>query len=706
MINLKDKKVSSRGKSVSFATGSTIPMATPSVTGSPIPGAMRMATSSLIPGATSSATSFGTTGSATSSVTPMATSSVTPIATRRVKFSKDPNINTNVLATIIPFKKTKPILKSTTKPNVTSGSTSASKTKKLKKKLHNINSYNVNPFIEKIDFKISDILSNKNAGLPLIPGIYFVQKSNANPDYITHPLSNNKDDKIYGYDNIGTEAITKYYNIKNSLYKLETIKNFIISIININKKLFETIKISQKKYNLIKGNVFFNFKEKLYDNFISIFGSSEGNISKLTKTKDKDNSSSYKDKNVSKITIYVLIRALVKNNYNLLKKMKKSSNPKDPYFMYIFQNESNKKSKSYFYKLFQEYKKERTNLIKYILNDYGILAFHFIFDLKYKLTKPDITINPNENIENYKIINKETNVNSNKETNVNSNNDYNVGDILYNRSKDKSNKIIYGKEYGYIYNIDYRLSKPYTIKLKNPNNEQFAYLSISDMLKYIKKNKIKPTLQKKINNFNLLYKNLISNDSIISDYKNNINTIYSNFYKSLNNYLNENPEYSLYDVIKNNLDLEINLFKFIFNYVDIGIFNRAVEINTNIKTYIDNRIMDFESKYESYILLFNTINKIISNDNFYNNNLSSLDFSNFLTNLITKLDEGNINNNNSIDNFIIKFKDKLKELVSIYDPSGTHTLKTFINSFNNKLLITPKFIGVLKTKLNNISKTI
>ena len=555
---------------------------------------------------------------------------------------------------------------------------------KSKKKSTNIKHSNIEPFIEKIRFNISDVLSNDNTGLPLIPGIYFVQKTTYTPDFITHPLSENINNKVYQYDNIGTEAITKYYNIKNSLSKLETIKNFIISIIKTNKKLFESIKISQKKYKLTKDNVFYNFKEKLNDNFISIFGSYSENIRKLTKIKGKENNtvSFYKDKDVFKITIYVLIRALAKNNYNLLKKRNKLSDPKDPDFIYIFQNEFNKKSKSYFFKLFQEYKKEREKLIKYILNDYGLLAFHFIFDLKYKLSKPNIIINPNENIENYIIIDKEANTDSNKK--------YNIGDVLYSDNT-YSNKI------GYIYSIDYFKDIPYTIK-KSDNT--FAYEN--NITKYYIKNKIKPSLQEKINNFNLLYKNLISNESIISDYKKNINNIYSDFYKSLNNYFNENSENNLYDVITNNLDLEINLFKFIFNYVDMGIFNRAVEINYKVKKYIDNKIIDFENKYESYILLFNTINNVISNENYYNNNLNSLDFSNFLTNIINELyKENNYNNNkdNYMKNFIPLLKDKLKKLANeINNNSEKSKSKTEINSIKNNILITPNFIGILKDK--------
>jgi hypothetical protein len=619
----------------------------------------------------------------------------------------------------------------------------------LPKKSNNINSSNIKPFTEKIKFDISDILSNDNTGLPLIPGIYFVQKTTYEPKYITHPLSPNKNNTIYEYDNIGSEAISKYHNIKNLLYKLDVIKNFIISIINNNKKLFETIKISQKKYNLTKNNVFFKFKEKLNDNFISVFGENNKETKILTTIKKQQQNINpqfknplknfktqnpfpgsfrpqtkftiqspikyteiqspiktngailYKDKDIPKITIYLFIRAFIKNNYNLLKKKSKSLDNSDNLdFMYIFQKEFNKKSKSFFYKLFQEYVRERNKLIKYVSTDYGILAFNFIFDLKYKLNTPNTNINPNENIDSYKIINKEIDINSN--------NKYNIGDVLYS-NKDYSNKV------GYVYKKDFSDTKPYTIKISNTNklvnsNESNDYekYNLKEMEnKFHVKSKAKPTLQEKIHNFNLLYKNLIGQESIVSNYSKNINNIYSNFYKSIDNYLNDNSENNLFNVINNNLELDVNLFKFIFNYVDIGIFKKAVDINYKIKKYIDNKIDNFESKYESYILLFNQINNIISFDNIYKDDLDNLDFKNFLNNIIEKLNNNNNNDDNDNSESISKVRlNKITSLLSKSHSSSNGLLaskKTNANIFKNikdhvkklhKIFVDHKFIKI------------
>jgi hypothetical protein len=592
-------------------------------------------------------------------------------------------------------------------PNKLSSANTSSKSNILSNSNpNNINHNNVKPFIDKINFDISDVLSNDNTGLPLIPGIYFVQKTFDVPDYITYPPSSSNKNGIYDYDNIGTQSITRYYNIKNCINKLETIKNFIIDILKDNKKLFDTIKISQKKYNLTKKNLFFDFKEKMNDNFIPVFGDNKNNINKLTKFKNQKNANLlgtslkfskisnkgitnmipgyniglkkglsyitiskpyirprnkdgnlienpayfYKNKDVKKITFYLLIRAFIKNNYNLLKINSKSKSksilkinnknnkPDDIAFMKIFQQEFNRKSKSYFYKLFQEYNKTRQTLIKYIKSDYGILAFDFMFDIKYKLNTKYTTVNPDQNIEDYKIIDKETKINSTSNRTV--------GDILY-----KS-----GNKIGYIYDIDFSESKPYTVKLySNNNNNTTTKKMTEDEIKAYSTStkKIEPTLQEKIHNFNLMYKNIISQDNIVANYKKNIDTIYSDFYKSINNFLNNTDEYNLFNIITNNLEFDINLFKFIFNYVDIGVFNKAVGINFKIKKYINNKINDFESKYESYILLFNQINGVISKNDFLNDTLDNLDFEKFLNGIIENLQTGT-NSNSNLNNITNK----------------------------------------------------
>jgi hypothetical protein len=446
--------------------------------------------------------------------------------------------------------------------------------------------------------------------------MYFVEKgtiSKSNSkDLIVKTLTyppTNKNSKVYSYDNIGTESITAYFNIKNSFNKLETIKKFIITILNDNKKLFESINVSKETYKLNKNNIFYKFKEKLDDNFDSIIGK-ESNISKSVKDAIIGN----KEKEPSKFTMPLFIHILSKNKYNILKKKVKET--ENPDFLFIFQNEYNGKSKSYFYKLFQEYIKERKKLIKYIDKYYGLLAFDFIFDIKYKLDiETNNSVKVNENIDDYKIINKEPNMN---------NKNFQVGDsVKYNTGSSEIN--------AFITKIDFDKTEPYTIKYKNDSiknkNVNSSKLKKSNSI-------VKPTLQLKIHNFDLLYQSIIGESIIKSNYLKKINKIYSNFYESMDNYLSGNTPFNLYNIIVNDIELDINLLKFIFNYVDISMFNKAVNVHFKIKDNIREKINNFETYYDSYIIWYNKLKGYISSSDILIDEISESDFSDYLSKII------------------------------------------------------------------------
>jgi len=643
---------------------------------------------------------------------------------------------------------------------------------------NNITKNNIKPFfntnVVMPKFNLKQILSIKNFGLPLIPGMYFVEKGTISKSNVSPPVKNKltTDPKnkgtVYSYDNIGTESITAYFNIKNSFNKLETIKNFIITILNDNKKIFETVNISKETYKLNKNNIFYKFKEKLDDNFESIIGK-ESNFTKPIKNKIFGNKP-------TKLTMPLFIHILEKNNYNILKnKVKKTNNPD---FLFIFQNEYNGKSKSYFYKLFQEYTQERKKLINYIKQYYGLLAFDFIFDIKHKLDiENNTSVNVNENIKYYKIINKNENYNFKigdyviinyndtkingiiiriilekndkiyiikdrfstkiykiKETKNNNNNKYFLmsikkdestesktsntsteistetrrtslissyegGSNLITRKKSVDFRPIYSPELPaspittpryrstatytasspvpetkplepleqevemtinnnnifevgdyvkynnnnmnyFIIKINFDKSEPYTIKQKN--NLKIIHTTI-DKLEKIKTNIVKPTLNPKIHNFDTLYQSIIGESTIKNNYLKKINKIYSDFYLSIDNYLSGKTQFNLYNIIVNNIELDMNLFKFIFNYVDISMFNKAVNIHFKIKDNIREKINNLELYYDSYIIWYNKLKGYISSDSdIFIDNISETDFSDYLSDIIDELLKKNI----------------------------------------------------------------
>jgi len=527
-----------------------------------------------------------------------------------------------------------------------------------------------------------NILSDANNSLPLIPGMYFgenidiknivnilneesnvssnvssIASSNVSSNPFNHikpvyssrsstisnltsneinsitTTNNNKKKIVVSYDNLGSKIISIYYNVMNSINKLEMIKTFILTILNDNRKDFESIKVSKNKYNLLKKNLIFNFKEKLSDNFISALSKEQvfsKTLDKLSQTfKDSTEKISTSPNNEikapTKTTFPTFIQGLTNNKYNLLSNtIDKSENP---YFLNIFQNEFKGKSKSFYYKLFQEYINERKNLLKYVKDNYGLLAFSFMFDLNH-------TFNYNENQNKSKSKNNLANYQIIESNNITSsiNNSYKIGDKVN----------ILGNN-GTIIGIDFTSNpeKPYKIKLDSANSANGA----SSIKNYSKSNitksmdnKIKPTLLSKIHNFDMLYTNFVSKQEIQLNYTKNINKIYADFYKSLNNYISGNMEFNLLNIITNNLDLDINLFKLVFNYVDKSIFYKAVDIHYEIKDFISSKINTFESYYESYILWYNKLHGVVSlnTDILFQDNIPANSFQLFLKSILEK----------------------------------------------------------------------
>ncbi len=463
----------------------------------------------------------------------------------------------------------------------------------------NLKSKNIRPFFDTsvIDSNINliNILSDENYGLPLIPGIYF-----------------NKD------DNTGSKIISIYFNIKNSIEKLETIQNMIIDILRGNIKTFENIKISKSTYKISKKNLFYDFKSNIDDNnFISYITYKKTTITKklksgFTSLKEEDQSKAYSNL-TNEISFSLLLHKFNKNKNNLLIS---EQNSNQPYFIQIFQNEFKDKTKSFYYGMFKEYIDERNKLLQYITNtnnNSGILAFSNIFELTHKI-----------NID------------------------------LQTQSKNKTQNQL--SDY-IIYNNNSSNIKPTTTTNTTTN-------SISNFFINENNRNNAPNLLDKIHDYDMLYLNIKSIETLNNEYIGSINKIYNNFYGSLNEYLDGVNELNLFNLIKNEMTVYLNFFKLIFNYVDKIVLFKSNQVNHEIKNQIYKQISTFETLYHPYLkwyeeLIYPSINpQSLSNTTIHTN-----DFKKFIKNTIKntvvpktktpiiKFPSNNNNENNNIDIF-------------------------------------------------------
>lgn len=521
---------------------------------------------------------------------------------------------------------------------------------------------------------ILNILSNENYGLPLIPGMYFGQNS----------IKSKIDDKQYivGYDNIGSNILSNYNNIKNSLEKLESIKSFIVNILNSNSYTLKPIKVSKEKYKLSKKHLLYLFNENLNQSFVSLLNTKKPkstpiksltnkvsnkfknaksfiynrtsvlrqrtnnaqrkiinasrHINNLTNELNKKilgRNSSQKiknsvisggDKNDKKtISFQKFIEKFSKNNFNLLKKTLNTND--NPYFMFIFQNEYKAKNKAFFYKLFSQYVSERQKLLKFIKNNNGILAFSYMFDMTYRsinASNNDDTTKKSKNQKKYRLLEPYY-----KPKNNSTNTNFNVGDIVNITQSNGTKKKATITQIDFV-NIQ---KKPYQIEYENGTTGDVNVENISEISK-----KAKPTLSSKIQKFSTLYTNFVNKDIIQNNYNKNINQTYNNFYKSLDDFISGNTEFNLLNVCVNGIETDFNLLKFIFNYVDVIMYNIVVDNDYKIKEYISNKINIFERYYEQYILWYNEMLGLVSSDILFKDTFGKDDFKEFLDKILEK----------------------------------------------------------------------
>lgn len=392
-------------------------------------------------------------------------------------------------------------------------------------------------------------------------------------------------------DPIGNTIINHFYTIKFNLEKLETSIKFISSILLTCKCNLESIKISNNKYKLLKKNLLIPFHDTFNETFRN----------------NTNSESSFID----------FMKIFINNNHNILN----NYNDNFPYFFKIFQNEYNDESKSYFLKLFKKYIEIRSNLLQYLINledsEYGLNSFKFMFDI---INSKEKNINKNncnnKQYENY-IIN-------NKNNSIPNNNNFKVFDKVS----------IAGKE-GVIIGINYYADPetPFSVQIGN----EIVKYGVS-ALKKIDITTVKPTLDSKISLYDSLYYNKRSSDYYKNNHLKNMNKYYKNLLTSINSAF-ENQSNNLYEVLINGLNIDLNLIKFIFYYVDTNLYDKAIDSYTQINEYIYNNINSFDSYYDDYIKWYNKLLDNIVSPGITTNITSDSNFEEYFDNIFQKLEK-------------------------------------------------------------------
>lgn len=231
----------------------------------------------------------------------------------------------------------------------------------------------------------------------------------------------------------------------------------------------------------------------------------------------------------------------------------------------IFQDKYNKKNKTFFLNLLKKYNKIRKNIIqkKVLETNYGILGFDVIFNINDNINFDKITESEIKKIKNNKINIK------------------------------KDNNIDYSK---------YILTGDNVINVINENNLE----SISNE---VVTSPSSPSLKNKIHNFNLLYIENHNKEYYLKLHIDRLNKFYNDFMKSLKFILNGSEQYNLYNITINLIELDFNLLKFIFYYINIQIFKNFIDTNIKIKKYIYDNINIFDKYYEDFIEWYNKLVK-------------------------------------------------------------------------------------------------
>lgn len=390
---------------------------------------------------------------------------------------------------------------------------------------------NFEKIMNKKIINFNDFYNNTKEEFPFIPVVYF---------------NENSDDK-----KPNNKIIDTYFDIKMYLNHLEIIKKFILSIIKVSfKDEFEKIILYKENLGLVKSNLMMDFKDKLSDTFFEKNYENENEKSynkiiseKINKTRNLLTPNILKEKKIDYTIFKNFIDEFMKNEkYHLFKKIDLEINK--PYFLKIFQTKYIGKNKNFILQILNKYIFIRKKLLECLNNNYGILSFSFMFEIKN-----------NQDL----IFLKKKNINNSKKNN-------NINNI------DKF--IFYGNENS------------------NDNGNDNG-------------NDNKKKLSIKINNFNLLYINNLDKENYKKIFNSNINKYYNEFKKSIDNTFDSSDQYNLYNVLINNLELDFNTLQFISYYVDPFLFRKSIDIHNIINNYIYEDLNYLDMNYDFYLEWYN-----------------------------------------------------------------------------------------------------
>jgi len=366
------------------------------------------------------------------------------------------------------------------------------------------------------------------------------------------------------YFNDSNSIIDQYHKIKVILEKLKKTKELLLLFLESEKDILQPLTISREKNFLFSRNLLLEFRD-CKDFILSAKG-------KGARSFDNYGSTSLKQ------TGNILLKAtgIRKIGYSddkicaFLKKIKKSKNivrnisshqfhPAE-----IFKNEYFKKNKTYYLRLFDEYQKLRNQLFDELnTSNFGIMAFEHFFDLSYiDKVKED----------SEKLLEK------------------------LNLPKSNDSAINYNK-YIYINNDG------------SSNN--------TNRLLDVRENK-KTKLFEKINEYNVLYLNVITAPNIKVNYLKKIKDIYSNLNNNINAYVGNNVKNNLYDVLVSSINTDFSVLEFLATYIDPDLFNNVIDNDFKVKEYIQYKITEFQNYYSLYQEWFNKITKSGSTSKAFN----------------------------------------------------------------------------------------
>jgi hypothetical protein len=419
--------------------------------------------------------------------------------------------------------------------------------------------------------------------------------------------NNNKNERDILKKNI--DLFTNSYIFKDfnkNISNPPSINNFIKNTPTIPGIYFvkDCNNISNLNNNLIIDKYFEIYRdiknlEKIKDNILSILDMSKSLMVKKILSKDQyyldnknfgiekssriifkftnDKKKDYTSNFKTQTDFKNFVDIFIKENYNIFRGIETYL----PYYFYIFQNEFSDKSSSYFINLFRKYNNLRDKLSNNIRSEHGILGFKSFFDIDFNTKKTRNNFKKNSNI--------------------------------------KNNNFNYNK---------------YLLEGNNSNNKSYLNENSQEAKSVF-------YLKSKIHEIDLLYLTFVDEEFIKNEHRENCYKNYEALHDSLDKIIGNGAQYNLYDITKNMIELDFNLYKFIFSYVEPELFNNIVINHYKIKNYISKKINSFERYFDLFIEWKEKIEGISSTSYGSLTNINKLytyqKFEEFYNDIITKI---------------------------------------------------------------------